>query len=881
MAALCVLLSVTSRVAAAACGGWFGDDMKVSSSGLAITVAEVGTGAGFPSSGGPVVHFASGEDCLDPLPSACERYFKWYYRFGCPALESRNITIGGKDGRRFDRNTGVLIECRPWAVDVKEFCYSPSGSGPKSCQCPATVMAPQPPWEHAEEESGSGSGSDNDADRVIFSDSPVTDIVAVILFPSIAAVATTAGVGGGGIFVPLLIIMCGFSAKAATGTSQALIFGACTAALSANIRRQHPKAKRPLIDYEMCLFLAPMEMAGALLGVIVNVMLPTWLLQALMFVVLAYTAWKTGNKGYAQYKKEKAAGAGAAPRVQIAVPAVTDAELTRVDGAVITSPMNTDDVEADVTLLGDLLRGSRYMVDIRDDGEREAHGAIISAQHAPMDEVLSSGLPDEVDKEAEIIVLGQEGGQRCQRVKDHLRSRGFANVKVLRGGMAEWNRSVPEMFGRVPPIPAGAFIGARELARRSLLGKTMPYAIDIRSTEEREADLSDEILKLTLPDNHVPAESMLREQEPRVPDCEKGNTILLVGIGHMQRAAKVYRKLQSLDFTDVRVLRGGLKAWRELVGGGMEYDDMGGSPRVMAREQWQIQRAVSAPLGSRGWGSTGSNPRDVTIPASLVPIPPPAPAAPKKVGFGLWARTPRTKEQILEQESIQFPKVTLAALFGVWVFLIALILVKGGKKTPSAIGLTNCSGGYWGVWFASQLFLIAVGTHYAMRAVVSCEEKQLCNFHFLPTDIMWTGRKTAYVCAYAAGAGVLAGIMGIGGGMVLGPLMLQLGVDGRVSSSTTTATIVMTSSSAVIAFFAAGTVPWTYALTLCCACFCGAFIGKRYLDAIVKKHNLTALIIILLAAIIGGSSLFVLGLGAFNWNDMRESGTVPGFNPPC
>jgi len=341
----------------------------------------------------------------------------------------------------------------------------------------------------------------------------------------------------------------------------------------------------------------------------------------------------------------------------------------------------------------------------------------------------------------------------------------------------------------------------------------------------------------------------------------------------------VYWKLREFKYTDVRVLRGGLKAWRELVGGGNELDEPT-SPSRANSAQWQISRAASAPQTglSTGWGASstrGLNPASaVSLPASTEPTK-------KEVGSWLWKRAARSKEQILADEAVQYPTCTLMVLFAVWIFLIALIMVKGGKKTPSAIGLANCTGGYWGVWFLAQAFLIFVGGNYAMKAVVGCEEKELCGYDFLPTDIMWTHKKTWYVCVYAFGAGVIAGIMGIGGGMVLGPLMLQLGLDGRVSSSTTTTTIVMTSSSAVIAFFAAGAVPWTYAVTLCGACFFGALFGKRFLDAIVKKYNLTALIVLLLAGIIGGSTMFVLVLGSLNWNDMRESGSVPGFNPPC
>ena len=46
---------------------------------------------------------------------------------------------------------------------------------------------------------------------------------------------------------------------------------------------------RPLIDYDMALFLAPMEMAGAVLGVIVQRLFPNWLFLSLATIILEYT----------------------------------------------------------------------------------------------------------------------------------------------------------------------------------------------------------------------------------------------------------------------------------------------------------------------------------------------------------------------------------------------------------------------------------------------------------------------------------------------------------------------------------------------------------------------------------------------------------------
>lgn len=132
------------------------------------------------------------------------------------------------------------------------------------------------------------------------------DIVGLILWFSAAGIATACGVGGGGIYVPVGILLLNFMPKPSSGLSQASIFGASLGGLLLNIRDKHPFTtkceyrsreqggtttescetdappdtdtvryfNRPLIDFDMALFLAPMEMAGAVLGVIVQKLLP-------------------------------------------------------------------------------------------------------------------------------------------------------------------------------------------------------------------------------------------------------------------------------------------------------------------------------------------------------------------------------------------------------------------------------------------------------------------------------------------------------------------------------------------------------------------------------------------------------------------------------
>ncbi|KAE8709186.1 Sulfite exporter TauE/SafE family protein, putative isoform 2 [Hibiscus syriacus] len=62
------------------------------------------------------------------------------------------------------------------------------------------------------------------------------------------AFGSVGGVGGGGIFVPMLALIIRFDAKSSTAISKCMITGG-----SNNIRQRHPTLELPLIDYDLAL----------------------------------------------------------------------------------------------------------------------------------------------------------------------------------------------------------------------------------------------------------------------------------------------------------------------------------------------------------------------------------------------------------------------------------------------------------------------------------------------------------------------------------------------------------------------------------------------------------------------------------------------------
>lgn len=90
--------------------------------------------------------------------------------------------------------------------------------------------------------------------------------------------------------------------------------------------------------------------------------------------------------------------------------------------------------------------------------------------------------------------------------------------------------------------------------------------------------------------------------------------------------------------------------------------------------------------------------------------------------------------------------------------------------------------------------------------------------------------------ALGAVAGVVAGLFGVGGGVIVVPgLVLWLAVTQREASGTSTATIVMSSAAAMLAFGISGSVDWGAAGLILVGSVAGAWGGAWIADRINER----------------------------------------------
>lgn len=119
-------------------------------------------------------------------------------------------------------------------------------------------------------------------------------------------IAAGGGIGGGGILVPIYILVMGFTPKHAIPLSNITVFGGALANTILNTPKRHPLADRPLVDWDLILIMEPLTIAGALIGAFLNKLLREEVLAFMLVLLLSFTAYSTLKKAIKMYRVESA-----------------------------------------------------------------------------------------------------------------------------------------------------------------------------------------------------------------------------------------------------------------------------------------------------------------------------------------------------------------------------------------------------------------------------------------------------------------------------------------------------------------------------------------------------------------------------------------------
>ena len=127
---------------------------------------------------------------------------------------------------------------------------------------------------------------------------PMTDreTIGYVLIVMALTIGASGGIGGGGVVVPVYLLVMGLSPRIAIPIGSVTVLGGVLSSTMLNWTRRHPLADRPIIDWDLVLVMEPMTLMGTVFGTIFHRVVSEKLLIVLLVLLLSITAHATLKK---------------------------------------------------------------------------------------------------------------------------------------------------------------------------------------------------------------------------------------------------------------------------------------------------------------------------------------------------------------------------------------------------------------------------------------------------------------------------------------------------------------------------------------------------------------------------------------------------------
>ena len=217
--------------------------------------------------------------------------------------------------------------------------------------------------------------------------------------------------------------------------------------------------------------------------------------------------------------------------------------------------------------------------------------------------------------------------------------------------------------------------------------------------------------------------------------------------------------------------------------------------------------------------------------------------------------------------------IMLVALFAVGLSALA----RGGEGTGSIIGIDHCGMASWGIFLITQILsaAMAFGSYLINRGEFIEEDRSIKDKKEVEHR-METRRKLMYA-SYKTG--ILAGLLGIGGGMVIGLYMISLGMDVHVTTALSTFVVLFSSAATTFQFVVAGAIHMRHAQRFMFLSLIGSLLGNLVLKAILKKYKRPSILVWILFSVLC-IAMAVLPI-EMALNIMQKNKSAMAFGPFC
>eukprot|EP00249_Psilotum_nudum_P010854 c22811_g1_i1 orf=701-2152(-) len=233
------------------------------------------------------------------------------------------------------------------------------------------------------------------------------------------------------------------------------------------------------------------------------------------------------------------------------------------------------------------------------------------------------------------------------------------------------------------------------------------------------------------------------------------------------------------------------------------------------------------------------------------------------------------KESTLDPLSQHRHWKRVVTLLFVWVSFLVLQILKNYVDA--------CSGRYW---FLNILQIPVAVPIFSIEAMSLYKQSKGNNElsksqHVCSATIQWRIPQLLLSAASGLLAGVVGGLLGLGGGFVLGPLLLEFGLHPQSYTATSTFIMLFSSSMSVVEYHLLHRFPVPFAIYLILVSMLGGFFGQYVIRKVVNLFGRASIIIFLLA-VLNFASAWTLGtIGVVDAIAKLKRGEYMGFLNLC
>lgn len=241
-----------------------------------------------------------------------------------------------------------------------------------------------------------------------------------------------------------------------------------------------------------------------------------------------------------------------------------------------------------------------------------------------------------------------------------------------------------------------------------------------------------------------------------------------------------------------------------------------------------------------------------------------------------------------ENQPVRWNKIRL--ITELLFILLINQLIEGTSKLKSVFNLEKC-GYYWNISFIIFGIICFLITYYFTKQINSeAQLRELFSFVLVKN----TRKKTEFevsncslgqkinIILYSFIAGIISGMLGIGGGIIITPLFFELGINPKVATSTSNFLLIFSSSTSTLQYLLSNQLTFDYGFVLGILCMLSSVVGFKYINSYIETTGKGSILLLSLL-IVMSISLILLPIASISKIvfQINHNESIFNFNSYC